>query len=65
MCFILGDIKLPSLHSTHCIFDEGLDHPWHKLDGMRKTETMSSSDLRTTLVAAEFPRRVQEAAHTS
>lgn len=56
--FVSGDVGFPSLHPTHCEFDEDLDHPWHELDSVGATEAQPTADL----TAEEFLRRLQEAA---
>ena len=59
---IPSDVGLPSLHPTHCRFDEDLDHPWHEFDSARPTEAEPATDLTAALPAQEFLRCLQEAA---
>ena len=60
--FIPGDVGLPSLHPTHCEFDEDLDHPWHEFDSVGPTEVEPTDDPMAGLQAKDFLRRLQEAA---
>ena len=62
MLYRPGDVGLPSLHPTHCEFDEDLDHPWHELDSVVPAEAEPTDDLKAGLQAREFLRRLQEAA---
>jgi hypothetical protein len=59
---IPSDVGLPSLHPTHCRFDEDLDHPWHELDSARPTEAEPTTDLIAALKVREFLRRLEKAA---
>jgi hypothetical protein len=59
---IPGDVGLPSLHPTHCEFDEDLDHPWHEFDSAGPMAVEPTDDLTAGPRAGEFLDRLQEAA---
>jgi hypothetical protein len=62
--FIPGDVGLPSLHPTHCEFDEDLDHPWHEFDSASSIEAEPPVGPMAVPGAGEFLRRLRAAAQT-